>query len=118
MVSNEQTLAKCRTLEKTIIYFCAVCGVAGLFYQARALNQAHRENKALRRYADIAQNVALDIKPNTVDDFVYCDDAKCMTCRAVREGNKKAEKDYQEALNTLNIHPRLLDVLRQGPYSQ
>ena len=118
MLSNEQTSTTRRALEKTIIYLCAVCGVSGLFYQAHSLNQARQENKALRRYADIAQDVALNMKPNTIDDFVYCDDVSCMTCRAVREGNKKALDDYRAALNTLNVHPRLLDVLRQGPNSR
>jgi len=118
MSSVQQGSSSKKVLQGMVIFLGVLCASSafGLIKQAQIIKHISHENKQYRAYARTAQNLAQKTKPNTLENFQFCDKPDtCMTCRAVTNGNKKILKDYHTALNTLNIDPKALETLRQGP---
>lgn len=114
MSSNQRNTATRKLLEGMVVFW-AVVASAGLIYQTHNLNRVQQENNTLRQYTTMAQDFAQAIKPDTLDDFVYCTDTNCMTCQAVRSGNKRALRAYNTAIHTLQINRQTLADLQTGP---
>ena len=90
----------------------------GLVYKNHVIRKEQQKNKELTSYAAMAQNFAEGLKPFNMSEinpeFSYCNNTNCMTCKAVRAG----EKEHEQAMRTLNIDPRTVQALRQGPFHQ
>ena len=114
MLTDKQKNTR-KFLEDLVIFFAIGATSIGVIRQAKNINRTYKENTELRRYAALAHDVAVNIKPDTVDNFDYCTDTNCMTCKAVRNGNKMALNDYNKAIDTLKIDRQKLNALRQNP---
>lgn len=106
-----------KTAKCTILFLTALCAAAatGLYFQGKSLKRTQKENQALHNYADAAQNFAKNVtQVPLLPDFTYCNDTNCMTCRAV----KNTDKRYAQAAEMLGVDMAMLNTLRQGPNNQ
>ena len=115
MSSNKKAMSARKMLEGLVIFLGVTSASVGFYRHAQHVNRICKENKALRQYSAEAQNFVMNIKPDLLDNFKYCNDTNCMTCKSIIRGNKKALTEYNEALNTLHIDPKTLGILQQGP---
>lgn len=72
------------------------------------------ENAKLKDYADTAQNFSLGIRPWYDENDFGCEDPKCAACDRMEKENKKKFVAFTNAVDTLNINPKVLERLQKG----
>lgn len=117
MTLKEKTKAKEVDLVLVLAAY-SMLEIFALVYKNHVIRHQQQRNKELAEYAVMAQNFAEGLKPFNMSEinpeFSYCNDTNCMTCKAVRAG----EREREQAMRTLNIDSKTVQALRQGPFSR